>query len=137
MRFVAVAGFLCIGSDLSQSILVVDDEPMARNLLRLMLVREGFDVLEAVDGQDALNKIDQATPDLMILDVMMPGISGIEVCKKLRLREALADLPIMMLSARTDMDSVEEGLAAGATKYLTKPISADELSHQVRKILEN
>lgn len=121
---------------MSHTILVVDDEPMARNLLRLMLVREGFDVIEAVDGQDALNKLEQRIPDLLILDVMMPGIDGLSVCRQLRSREAFANIPIMMLSARTDTDSVDEGFAAGATKYLTKPISAVQLAYHVRECLQ-
>lgn len=120
---------------MSQTILVVDDEPMARNLLRLMLVREGFDVIEAVDGQDALNQLARLTPDLLILDVMMPGVDGISVCKQLRSQAAFVDMPIVMLSARTDEDSVDEGIAAGATKYLTKPISASQLALHVRECL--
>ncbi|MGB1249562.1 MAG: response regulator [Candidatus Promineifilaceae bacterium] len=121
---------------MSHSILVVDDEPMARNLLRLMLVREGFDVYEAVDGQDALDKLERTHPDLLILDVMMPGVDGISVCRKVREKCVFNTMPIIMLSARTDQDSVEEGLAAGATKYLTKPISAVQLTQHVCECLQ-
>ena len=109
---------------------------MARNLLRLMLVREGFDVFEAVDGQDALNKLERSKPDMLILDVMMPGVDGLSVCREVRKNIEFSTMPIVMLSARTDQDSVEEGLAAGATKYLTKPISAAQLSQHVRECLQ-
>lgn len=122
------------GDNLS-SILVVDDEPMARSLIRLMLVREGFDVSEAANGIDALRKLDQFTPDIMILDVMMPGLDGITMCKQIRNRTKTAALPIIMLSARTDMESINEGINAGATRYLKKPISAAELTEHVREIL--
>ncbi|HFC12168.1 MAG TPA: response regulator, partial [Anaerolineae bacterium] len=117
------------------SVLVVDDEPMARNLLRLMLIREGFGVLEAVDGNDALLVLDQHRPDLIVLDVMMPELDGMTLCESLRSRVDLADLPIIMLSARTDAKSVEQGLASGASRYLSKPISADILTSHVRDLL--
>lgn len=120
---------------LSQSVLVVDDEPMARNLLRLMLIREGFDVLEAVDGNDALLILDEYHPDLIVLDVMMPELDGMTLCESLRTRVDLADLPIIMLSARTDAKSIEQGLASGASRYLSKPISADILTSHVRDLL--
>ncbi len=120
---------------LTHSILVVDDEPMARNLLRLMLVREGFDVLEAANGTAALTMLDEARPDLMVLDVMMPGMDGMSVCEAVRKRNELKSLPVLMLSARTDAESVRQGLESGATRYLRKPISADELTSHVREIL--
>lgn len=120
---------------LNQSVLVVDDEPMARTLLRLMLVRAGFEVSEAEDGYDALEKIEAEIPDLVILDVMMPGMDGFSVCRAVRESARTAALPVIMLSAKTDLESVNRGLRAGANKYLTKPISPDELTRQVRSIL--
>jgi DNA-binding response OmpR family regulator len=120
---------------LSQSVLVVDDEPMARTLLRLMLVRAGFEVSEAEDGYDALEKIAEELPDLVILDVMMPGMDGFSVCRAVRESDRTARLPVIMLSAKTDLESVNRGLRAGANKYLTKPISPDELTRQVRSVL--
>lgn len=117
------------------SVLVVDDEPMARTLLRLMLVRAGFEVFEAENGFDALSKVQENPPDLMILDVMMPGMDGFTVCETLRGEMNTAQLPIIMLSAKTDTDSVNKGLQAGATKYLTKPISHDDLTRHVRDVL--
>lgn len=118
------------------SVLVVDDEPMARTLLRLMLVRAGFDVVEAEDGFDALDKLKDGLPDVMILDVMMPGIDGFVVCETVRSTPNTSDLPIIMLSAKTDLESVNKGLELGADKYLTKPISPEELTRQVRDVLQ-
>ena len=117
------------------SVLVVDDEPTARTMLRLILVRAGFEVLEAQDGSEALDEVQRNVPDLMILDIMMPGIDGFEVCRILRNQDETADLPIIMLSARADAESVNRGLLLGATKYLTKPVMPDELTRHVREVL--
>lgn len=122
---------------MSWSVLVVDDEPMARTLLRLMLVRAGFEVVEAEDGYDALDKLKEGEPDVMILDVMMPGIDGFHVCETVRATPNTSELPIIMLSAKTDLASVDKGLRLGANKYLTKPISPEELTRQVRDVLQN
>ncbi len=120
---------------MSQTILVVDDEPNARSLLRLILVRAGFQVLVAQDGYEALNEVQKKIPDVMILDIMMPGIDGFEVCKKLRENKETAALPIIMLSARADPESVKKGLSVGATRYMTKPVSPDLLTEQVNEVL--
>ena len=120
---------------MAYSVLVVDDEPMARTMLRLMLVRAGFEVREAEDGKTALAEVAQVVPDLMILDIMMPGIDGFEVCTRLRSEGRTASLPIIMLSARTDAQSVKKGLELGADRYLTKPVGPDELTRHVREVL--
>ena len=122
---------------MSQSVLIVDDEPMARTLLRLMLVRAGFNVSEAENGFDALEKVKKNQPDLILLDVMMPGMDGFTVCETLRSENTTLTLPIIMLSAKTDIDSINRGLLVGATKYLTKPISPEELTKHVREALDN
>jgi len=108
---------------------------MARTLLRLMLVRAGFHVTEAEDGFDALDKVRKNQPDVVLLDVMMPGMDGFAVCEQLRNEPATAELPIIMLSAKTDLDSINKGLRAGATVYLTKPISPEDLTQHVREVL--
>jgi two-component system response regulator ResD len=123
------------GDILSQLVLVVDDEPMARTLLRLMLVRAGFEVSEANDGFDALEKVKEQVPDLMILDVMMPGLDGFSVCETLRESEETVALPVIMLSAKADTMSVNRGLQMGATAYLTKPVSPEELTRHVQRAL--
>lgn len=122
---------------MSQSVLIVDDEPMARTLLRLMLVRAGFNVAEAEDGFDALDKVRKSRPDVILLDVMMPGMDGFAVCERLRNDDDTAALPIIMLSAKTDLASINKGLRVGATVYLTKPISPEDLTRHVREALEN
>lgn len=122
---------------MNQSVLIVDDEPMARTLLRLMLVRAGFEVAEAENGFDALEKMEDNVPDLILLDVMMPGMDGFTVCEKVRARQETAELPVIMLSAKTDVDSINRGLIVGATKYLTKPISPEELTKHVKDALSN
>ena len=122
---------------MTQSVLIVDDEPMARTLLRLMLVRAGFHVSEAEDGFAALEKVRLNRPDLVLLDVMMPGLDGFAVCTKLRNDAETASLPIVMLSAKTDLDSVNKGIRVGATKYLFKPISPEDLTQHVQEVLGN
>jgi DNA-binding response OmpR family regulator len=125
-----------IGDSLTQSVLIVDDEPMARTLLRLMLVRAGFNVAEAENGFDALEKVQLNQPDIVLLDVMMPGMDGFTVCEKLRHDQQTSELPIIMLSAKSDLDSINKGLRVGATKYLTKPISPEDLTRHVREVLD-
>ena len=120
---------------MNRTILVVDDEPNARSLLRLILVRAGFEVLVAQDGYEALAEVNNRIPDVMILDIMMPGIDGFEVCEKLRNNKETANLPIIMLSARADPESVNKGLSVGATKYLTKPVTPELLTQQVYEVL--
>ncbi|MDX1663147.1 MAG: response regulator [Candidatus Promineifilaceae bacterium] len=121
---------------MSETVLVVDDEPMARTLLRLMLVRAGFEVVEAEDGFDALEKVQANVADIMILDIMMPGMDGFTVCETVREQHNNDELPILLLSAKTDAESVRKGLACGADLYLTKPISPEELTHHVRSALQ-
>ena len=118
-----------------QSILIVDDEPTARTLLRLILVRAGYHVVEAIDGYEALAKLEKTAVDLVLLDVMMPGMNGIEVCRKIRDDEKTAVIPVLLLSAKTDALSIQRGLAAGAYEYLTKPISAEVLLNHLGSAL--
>lgn len=120
---------------LNPSVLVVDDEPMTRNLLRLMLERDGYRILEAADGLQALDVVAQEKPHLLIMDVMMPNMDGITACERLRAEAETAVLPIILLSARTSQDAVRAGLAAGANIYLGKPVSREELIRTVREVL--
>jgi DNA-binding response OmpR family regulator len=116
-------------------ILVVDDEIGALTLIGIMLDRGGFEVLKARDANQALETLDKDTPDLMILDVMMPGIDGIELCRMIRERKPTAETPILILSARGDAESVMRGMDAGATDYLPKPILHHDLVAKVRNML--
>jgi DNA-binding response OmpR family regulator len=121
---------------LEPSVLVVDDEPMTRDLVRLMLERAGFKVREAEDGVDALRKVEMdGVPDIFILDVMMPNMDGLTLCRELRKQEGTAETPVIMLSAKTAQAAVNEGIEAGATKYLTKPIARAELIANLKSVL--
>lgn len=113
-------------------ILVVDDEKEIRNLIEIYLKNEGYEVLKASDGEEALKIIEKEDVHLMILDIMMPKIDGMEVCK--RVRENL-NMPILMLSAKSeDMDKIQ-GIMTGADDYLTKPFNPLELSVRVKALL--
>lgn len=117
-------------------ILVVDDEIGALTLIGIMLERGGFEVLKAKDAEQALAVLDLDTPDLIVLDVMMPGMNGIELCEVLRGRSDTQDLPILILSARGDAKSVMAGMDAGANDYLPKPILHHDLVAKVRHMLD-
>ena len=117
------------------SILLVDDDPNLRDMLRQMLEMGGFDVVEAEDGLDALEKLEEMAPDIMVLDVMMPNLDGVSLCKQLRSDAEFMSLPIIMLSGKTQQRAVAEGIAAGANCYLCKPITVEELIRSVRELL--
>lgn len=116
-------------------ILVVDDEIGALTLIGIMLDRGGFEVMKAKDATQGLNTLEKDTPDMIILDVMMPGIDGIELCRMLRQRSQTANTPVLILSARGDAESVMRGMDAGATDYLPKPILHHDLVAKVRQML--
>ena len=116
-------------------ILVVDDEPDALELVGFNLKRAGFDVVTALDGAEALRKARQLLPSLIVLDVMLPEMDGLEVCKQLRIDSQTATTPIILLTARAaEIDRVL-GLELGADDYLTKPFSPRELILRIRNVL--
>lgn len=116
------------------TILVVDDEPKAQVLLRTLLEAEGYRVICAADGPSALAAANTAHPDVVLLDLMMPGMDGYEVCGKLRAAPALAAVPVIMLTALDDRSSRLQGLQAGADDFLAKPFDAAELRARLRTI---
>lgn len=118
-----------------QKILVVEDEPDIRKLVNYNLAQERFRVIEAEDGEQALRIIQRDKPHLVVLDLMLPGLSGIEVCKMLRQRPDTAKLPILMLTAKAGEADRVVGLEIGADDYLSKPFSPRELVARVRAIL--
>jgi DNA-binding response OmpR family regulator len=120
---------------MKRHILVVDDETGALTLIGIMLEHGGFSVLKARNAGEALGQLDQTTPDLIILDVMMPGMDGIELCRVIRGREETTKTPILILSARGDAESIIKGMEAGANDYLPKPILHHDLVTRVRSIL--
>ena len=114
------------------TILVVDDERRYRDLLEMNLVRRGYRVLLAADGLSALNQIELAVPDLVVLDLMLPDIDGYEVCRRIR---EYSSVPIIMLTAKAEPSQKVRGLAIGADDYVTKPFSAEELLARVVAVL--
>ena len=117
------------------TVLIVEDEPSQREVLAYNLKAEGFEVITADNGDDALLLVEEQEPDLILLDWMMPNLSGIEVCRRLKSRRETRSIPILMLSARSeDVDKVR-GLETGADDYLVKPYSVVELIARVRSHL--
>ncbi|RKT50824.1 response regulator receiver domain-containing protein [Azonexus fungiphilus] len=120
---------------MSKKILIVDDEPNIVISLEFLMKKEGFEVVVACDGEEALAKVAEFAPDLVLLDVMMPKKSGYEVCEALRADPAQAALKIVMLTAKGRDTEVAKGLAIGADVYMTKPFSTKELMLRVRETL--
>jgi two-component system phosphate regulon response regulator PhoB len=116
-------------------VLVVEDEAALATMLRYNLEKQGYRVEEATDGQEALTRIAEAQPDLVLLDWMLPQMSGLEVCRQIRRRSATRDLPVIMVTARTDDQDAVRGLNTGADDYIAKPFSMDALLARIRALL--
>ncbi len=114
------------------AVLVVEDEPAQREVLSYNLAAEGYRVCQAENGEEALLVVDEDTPDVIVLDWMMPNLSGIEVCRRLKSRQATRGIPIIMLSARSEEVDKVRGLETGADDYVIKPYSVVELMARVR-----
>ncbi|KRF02423.1 two-component system response regulator [Paenibacillus sp. Soil766] len=114
-------------------IMIVDDDPYIRELVRVFMLNEGFDVVEAADGVEALKKLQTVQVDMVILDVMMPNMDGWMLCKELREHY---DLPILMLTAKGETSQKVKGFELGADDYLTKPFEPLELAMRVRALLK-
>ena len=117
-------------------ILIADDEPNILVSLEFLMKREGYTVHLAHDGQEALDVLRRERPRLVVLDVMMPGKSGFEVCQELRHDDELKDTLVLLLTAKGRDTDVAKGMALGANAYLTKPFSTRELAQKVREMLE-
>lgn len=116
-------------------ILVVDDEMYIVNILDFTLATDGLEVVSAANGEEALRKAMERTPDLIILDVMMPKIDGFEVCRALKAKEETKDIPVILLTAKDRDVDKEKGKEAGADLYVTKPFSPTRLLDEVRGLL--
>lgn len=116
-------------------VLVVEDEMSLVTLIRYNLQDSGFDVAEAHDGEEALLQIQERKPDLIVLDWMLPAVSGIEVCRQVRRKPETRDVPIILLTARSEEHDRIRGLDAGADDYVTKPFSPAELIARVRAVM--
>jgi two-component system phosphate regulon response regulator PhoB len=117
------------------TILVVEDEDALATLLQYNLEKEGYQVLTATDGEEALVAVEEKLPDLIVLDWMLPKVSGIEVCRRLRQRPETRNVPIIMLTARGEETDRIRGLDTGADDYVVKPVSMTELAARVRAVL--
>ena len=116
-------------------VLVVEDEAAIATMLRYNLEKQGYRVSEASDGQEALTRIQEQQPDIVLLDWMLPLMSGIEVCRQIRRKPATRDLPVIMVTARTEDQDAVRGLNTGADDYITKPFNIDSLLARMRALL--
>lgn len=119
----------------TKKILIVDDEPNILISLEFLMKREGYEVILARDGQEAIDAIARERPDLVLLDVMMPVKSGFDVCHEVRAGEAVRDTIIVMLTAKGRDTDIAKGMALGADAYMTKPFSTRELVEKVSELL--
>ena len=118
-------------------ILIIDDEPQIVRALELLMQREGFEVRSASDGVEALSAIEDAAPDLILLDLMMPRMDGFELCQKIRLNPAWKNMIIVILTAKGRDIEREKGMALGADHYVTKPFSTREVVQLIKSALEH
>ncbi len=127
----------CTNDVRRDTLLVVDDTPETLGFLTDTLDHAGFTVLIATDGESALRLVEQITPDLVLMDAVMPGINGFETCKRLKRNRLFTGLPVIFMTGLTDTENVLEGLAAGGVDYVTKPLVVDELLARIRVHLAN
>jgi len=120
---------------MSKTVLLVDDSRTALMLQKMMLAKTGFEVLTATDGRAAIDLAKQRDPDLIVMDVMMPKLNGIDAVRHLRADPNFRDTPIIMVTTRSEAFSVNEGYAAGCTDYMTKPFNGAELVAKINRHL--
>jgi len=119
----------------SKKVLIVDDEPNIVAALEFLLEKNGYQVQVAANGEEALGQLDAFAPDLVLLDVMVPKVSGYEVCQRMRAQPKWRDIKIVMLSAKGREVEVEKGMSLGADLYVTKPFSSAELVATIGELL--
>ena len=120
---------------MNKKILVIEDDPNALRLIRYALEQEGYQVLSAENGLEGVKKAQDDHPDLVVLDIMLPGLDGYEVCHKLRQKPETAALPVLMLSAKARQDDKDIGLKMGADDYLAKPADPATMVEKVKALL--
>jgi DNA-binding response OmpR family regulator len=123
-------------NEIRRKVLIVDDEPNIVTALEFLLKRSGYDVLLATNGAEALEQVERHRPDVVLMDVMMPIKSGYEVCQRMREQPDLAQIKIVMLSAKGSEAEVSKGLSLGADLYITKPFSTQELVETIHRLFE-
>jgi DNA-binding response OmpR family regulator len=116
-------------------ILIAEDEPDIRELVAFMLRFAGYEVVAASNGEEAVQTASREIPDLVLMDVRMPRMTGYDACRLMKANPDLRDVPVVFLSAKGQESEIQSGLAAGAEEYLLKPFSPDELTNRVRTIL--
>lgn len=116
-------------------ILVADDDSNMLFMVSEILARQGYEVFQAVNGDQALKDARSLHPDLMVLDIMMPVIDGIEVCRRVKTAPETSDIKVIMLTAKTSGKDLEAGMAAGADHYMTKPFKIAELSGKIKELI--
>jgi DNA-binding response OmpR family regulator len=124
-------------SIMTHKVLIVDDDPDIRTLYKLVLRREGLEVIEAESGYEALSKVRREPPALVLLDVMMPEMDGYEVCRKLRSDPETAHLPILLISGKSTVSARRDGIMAGANDLLSKTVALQTLVSSVQTLLSN
>jgi DNA-binding response OmpR family regulator len=117
---------------MSRRVLLVEDDARVRRVMRMALEDEGFEILEAGDGEQCLGRVKETAPDVVLLDVMLPDHDGFSVCRAIRKG---SDVPVIMVTARTDSHDIVAGLESGADDYVTKPLVAKELAARIRALL--
>lgn len=120
---------------MAKKILVIEDDPATQRLVEYTLKQEGYEVITAANGQDGTRQATGESPDLVILDVMLPGLDGFEVCYQLRAEPGTAKLPILMFTAKAQEIDKDTGIRVGADDYLAKPAAPEEIVNRVAKLL--
>ena len=124
-----------MGAKTPPRVLLVEDEPIILRLLQVNLRLEGYEVVACSSGEDALLRVERSPPDVVVLDVVLPGIDGFEVCRRLRGSPATADVPVIMVTAQAQDEDRKRGYALGVREYVTKPFEPAELVALVREAL--
>lgn len=120
---------------MSRHVLIVDDDTITLNLLQLILRSVGFETTIAKNGIEALELLEQFLPDVVLLDIQMPLMNGLEVCRRIRNNKRLAQLPVILLTTNAKHSKWKEAKAAGANKYLLKPIKRETLTNEINELL--
>ena len=118
-------------------IVIAEDDPDILQLVAIRLERSGYEVLRAPDGEQALQLVSEHIPDLVVLDVLMPKLTGLEVTRRIREDPATREIPVILLTARVEEADLKQGFEAGATDYLKKPFSPQDLQERVKAILDS
>jgi DNA-binding response OmpR family regulator len=124
-----------MATEVRKKVLIVDDERLTRAVLQHNVVLAGYDVMVAGNGKEALQKIHDVTPDLIVVDLVMPDMNGFEMCRRIRSNKETSKTPVIVVSALQSQTDVEEAKISGANVYLTKPVKPEEFVNHIKKFL--